>query len=81
MVETNDADPILTPWQTSQTLQPALDDHIQTIYSLSIDGGYLWYGWATQAPDGNDGFDPLLEPRFDLYLAFDALFTNGFEVD
>ncbi len=67
-------------WEPSILLQPNNLEFAQSIYSLSLHSGKLWYGWARQAQDpSTQDFEPFIEPRFDSYLAFDAIFKDAFD--
>ena len=65
-------------WETAEILQPAMNDVAQNVYTTTIKAGQLHYGWASRAQSGN-GYSDQMTPYFSNALAFDEIFSDGFQ--
>ena len=52
----------------------------QSIHSISIFNGSVHYGWASRnLIQSQSGFEDSVTPQFSSHVAFEPLFSNGFE--
>jgi hypothetical protein len=80
MIETNQRNESTGTWEKAIKLLPQSEDLAQSIHSVSIFNGAVHYGWASRSQLPSQlGFEDFLTPQVSSRVAFEPIFSNGFE--